>query len=96
MRVVIKKSDKPKKKMMATFYDGEKKKRTIHFGQFGADDYTKTKDKAQRRRYIERHRRNENWNDPMTAGTLAKYILWGSSTSLRTNINNYKKRFNLK
>jgi len=96
MRVVIKKSDKPKKKMMATFYDGEKKKRTIHFGQSGADDYTKTKDKAQRRRYIERHRRNENWNDPMTAGTLAKYILWGSSTSIRTNINNYKKRFNLK
>jgi hypothetical protein len=31
----------------------------------------------------------------MTAGALAKHILWGATTSLRENIKLFKKRFNL-
>ena len=96
-KVVIKKSTKPEKKWMAIFSDDKTKKtKTIHFGQAGAPDYTKTKDKEQRSRYISRHRRRENWQVPDTAGSLAKHLLWGESTSLNTNISNYKKRFNLK
>lgn len=95
-KVVIKKSDKSGKKMMAVFTDDNSRSKTIHFGSAGMDDYTKTKDKAQRQRYLDRHRKNENWNNPQTAGALSRWILWGNSSSLRENIASFKKRFGYK
>ena len=95
-KVVIKKSTNPQKKLMATFSkkDGGRTK-TIHFGASGMDDYTKTRDKAQKSRYIERHRRNENWSVPDTAGSLARWVLWNKETR-SASIADYKRRFNLK
>jgi len=91
--VVIKNSTKSGKKLMAIFTrDGRKK--TIHFGQAGAPDYTLTKDKEQRARYLARHRKNERWDSPETAGALSRWILWGDSTSRGTNVSSFKKRFN--
>ena len=90
--VVIKKSTKPDKKLMAVF-DIDGKKKTTHFGSKGMDDYTKTKDKEQRKRYRQRHAKDLNTNDPTRAGFLSYYILWGNSTSLDKNIADYKKRF---
>tara|TARA_R110000796_G_scaffold162719_1_gene279683 strand:- start:1786 stop:2088 length:303 start_codon:yes stop_codon:yes gene_type:complete len=94
--VVIKTSTKPEKKLMAVFSLDNGRTRTSHFGQKNAPDYTKTRDKAQRSRYLARHKARENWNDPVTSGSLSRHILWGDSTSIRTNISNYKKKFNLK
>ena len=82
--VYIKKSTKPNKKLMATFVRHDKTRKTIHFGQAGAEDYTIT---------IDRHKKNENWNNPETAGALSKWILWGKSTSKNENIKEFKKRF---
>ena len=59
------------------------------------DDYTTTKDKEQRERYLKRHRANESWNNPRSAGALSRWILWGESTSIQKNIVDFKKRFNL-
>lgn len=87
-------SDKPDKKMKAMF-EVNGRTRTIHFGQKKADDYTITKDKDQRDRYIMRHKSNENWNKPDSAGALARWILWGNSTNIHTNIAEFKKKFNL-
>jgi len=94
--VVIKKSNKPEKKMMAIFTLENGRKKQVYFGQAGAPDYTITKDKAQRERYIKRHRKNENWSAPMTAGSLAKHVLWGAFTSKAKNISAFKRKFNLK
>ena len=95
-RVVIKSSTKQEKKMMATFSNSKGgRTRTIHFGQAGADDYTRTRDKAQRARYISRHRRNENWSVPDTAGSLSRWILWHKETR-SASISAFKRRFNLK
>ena len=95
-RVVIKSSTKQEKKMMATFSNSKGgRTRTIHFGQAGADDYTRTRDKAQRARYISRHRRNENWSVPDTAGSLSRWILWHRETK-SASISAFKRRFNLK
>ena len=96
MRVEIKPSTNPKKKLMAIFYDNDKKVKTTHFGQRGADDYTITKNKEQRERYRARHKKDLKTGDFKKAGFLSFYILWGDSTSRRTNIASYKKRFNLK
>jgi len=94
--VVIKTSTKPEKKLMAVFTRDDGKQKTIHFGAKNMDDYTKTKDKAQRKRYLDRHRKNENWGNPETAGALSRWILWGPTTSRRENIQRFKRRFGYK
>ena len=91
--VIIKASTKPEKKLMAVFTRDNGSKKTTHFGSAGMDDYTKTKNKEQRKRYLDRHRKNEKWNQPETAGALSRWILWGNSTSRRENISAFKKRF---
>ena len=65
------------------------------FGASGMDDYTLTKDKEQRERYRERHKKDLDTKDPTRAGFLSLFVLWGNSTSLDKNIADYKKRFNL-
>jgi hypothetical protein len=77
------------KKLRATFSDGTH----TDFGAAGMDDYTKTHDKDQRLRYLMRHRKNENWANPKSAGALSRYILWGESTSVEANLAAYKRRF---
>ena len=90
--VRIIKSSRSDKKYMALFnIDGRKK--ITHFGQASADDYTITKNEEQKKRYLDRHRTNENWNDPLTAGALARWILW-NKPSITDSIASYKKMFN--
>lgn len=89
----IKKSSKPDKKLMAVFDEGGKQI-VRHFGQAGADDFTKTKNDAQKALYIARHKKNENWNDPTTPGALSRYILWNKPT-VTESVADYKKRFNI-
>ena len=95
-KVVIKKSSNPKKKLMAVFSaSGSSRTKTTHFGQAGAPDYTKTKDKERKRLYILRHRQRENWNAPTTAGALSRWVLWNKE-SRSASITDFKRRFNLK
>jgi len=96
MKVEIKPSTQKDKKFMAIFYDDDgKKKKTTHFGAKGMSDFTIHKDKERKERYLDRHRKRENWNDPMTAGSLSRYLLWNKPT-LKASISDYKKRFSLK
>mgnify|MGYP003655602286 FL=1 len=91
--VKITKSTNPKKKYMAVF-DNYGKKKTTHFGAAGMSDYTKHKDNKRKELYLKRHKKRENWDDYMSAGSLSRYILWGE-TSLKDSINVYKKKFKL-
>jgi hypothetical protein len=98
----IKKSDKPEKKMKATFCKCKIKDdckgtnhKTVHFGLKGSQTYLDHKDKDKREAYLARHKANENWNDPDTAGALSRWILWGPYTSLSKNINYFKNKFKL-
>jgi len=95
MKMIIKKSDKSGKKYMAVFEKDNGRSKTTHFGQAGAPDYTLTGDKERRRLYRQRHNKDLKTNDPTRAGYLSYYILWGNSTSIKQNIRDYKKRFNL-
>jgi len=96
IKVTIKGSSKQGKKLDAVFTRENGRTKTISFGSAGMDDYTKTKDKEQRKRYLDRHRARENWAVPDTPGSLSRWILWGPSTSRRENIRSFKKKFNLK
>jgi len=94
MKVVIKKSTQPKKKYMAVFTDNKKKVKTTHFGSAGMSDFTKNKDEERKKRYLDRHRKNENWNDKFSAGALSRWVLWNKPT-LTASIADYKRRFKL-
>ena len=100
MKVEIKKSNQPKKKLMAIFYDNDKKVKTTHFGSSSNKDFTiyskENKKLADDRKklYLERHRSRENWNDYKSAGSLSRYILWNKST-IDASKRDYANRFNL-
>ena len=87
-------SDKADKKMKVVLKQESGRKKTIHFGARGMDDFTKTKDESQKSRYLQRHRGKENWNDPMSAGFWAKNILWNKPT-IQESLFDTKSRFQL-
>ena len=80
--------------MMAVFEYDDGKKKTIHFGQAGASDFTKNKDEKRKSACLARHQKNENWNNYDTAGALSRWVLWNKK-SLSESIRNYKSKFNL-
>jgi hypothetical protein len=88
------------KKLMAKFERENGRQFTIHFGANGMMDYTKyyKQDKEvakiKRESYLARHRANENWNDPTTAGSLSRWILWNLPT-LEASVKDFKKKFNI-
>jgi len=87
-------SNSKTKKYTATFMINGKEKKTS-FGAKGYTDYLLSKDKERRDRYRKRHSKDLKTGDPMRAGYLSYYLLWGDSTSLKQNIKYYKKRFKL-
>tara|TARA_R110000803_G_scaffold18776_3_gene49813 strand:+ start:474 stop:764 length:291 start_codon:yes stop_codon:yes gene_type:complete len=96
MKVTITPSLRKDKKMMAIFYDDKNKKvKTVHFGNRGSSDFTINKDDERKKRYLDRHRKRENWNNYMTAGSLSRFVLWNLPTQ-KASIADYKKRFKLK
>ena len=96
----IKPSSNKDKKLMATFERPNGRQITTHFGSSSHMDYTKyykqDKELAKQKRdaYIARHKVNENWNDPTSAGALSRWILWDEPT-VESAIRKFKKRFNL-
>jgi len=96
MKLIISNGTAKGKKMKAIFYKDNKKIKTFQFGAKGYQDFTSGATKEQRDSYIKRHTNNkENHNNPMSSGSLSRYILWGSSKSKAVNIRNFKKRFKL-
>ena len=97
----IKPSERATKKYVATFClcDGEtkccdKERKRVHFGQKGSSTYIDHKDDKKKDAYIARHKVNENFNNPLSSGSLARFILW-NKTTLSASISDFKKRFNL-
>jgi hypothetical protein len=73
MKARLIKSPKPVKKWRVILEDGSH----VDFGQKGYSDYTKHKDPARMRRYLQRHARmHENWRNPRTAGFWSRWLLW--------------------
>jgi len=75
-------------------YKDDNKGRIIHFGSESSQTFVEGATKEKREAYIARHKVNENWNE-INPGSLSRFILWGDSRSIRTNLENYKKRFKL-
>ena len=74
MIIYISKSGRANKKWKAE----AEGKRTVHFGQRDAGDFTIHRDEAVRKAYIARHSKPENWgrSGVMSPGWLPRYLLW--------------------
>ena len=73
-------------------------KRRVPFGGAGFADYTLFSPELReerRRLYIARHKKNQDWNNPYTAGALSRWILWEFPT-ISQAVAEYKKKFGFK
>jgi hypothetical protein len=85
-------SNRKGKRFVAVFSDDT----ITHFGLDAGTTFIDVGNTQMRRNYIARHKGlKEDWTDPKKAGTLSRFLLWGDSTSLDKNIEEYIKRFNL-
>ncbi len=85
------KSDKDGKKFYIITNDNKK----VYFGAAGYEDFTTHKDEARKQRYITRHKKNEDWDDPNKASYWALKYLWTYPTK-KEAFENIKKDLNTK
>ena len=98
VKVEITKSNRNDKRFQAVFTDDDGKK--IKTTQFGLKNpkvgtYIDHKNEKLKENYLKRHKKNENWNNFMSAGSLSRYILWNKKT-YQQSLDDYKKIFKLK
>ena len=89
--MIIKPSTRKDKRFMAIFKDGK----ITHFGAKNGKTYIDQQDKQKRDAYLARHRVNENWKDPYSAGALSRFILWGDYSLIDGNIASYNRKFSI-
>ena len=90
--VGIEKSKRRDKKLVAIFESSTGRIKNVNFGAAGMSDYTIHKDRLRKQRYLDRHSKNEHWNNPLTPGSLSRWVLW-NKPSLKTSIADYKRQF---
>jgi hypothetical protein len=95
MEAKLKDSTRKNKKYMVVLTDGNSKK-TIHFGQDGASDYTKHKDNKRKANYIARHKPNEDWTKSgiNTSGFWSRHLTW-NRPSINESIRDIEKNFDI-
>jgi hypothetical protein len=85
------------KRYTAIFRDSKSgREKRVNFGDASMENFTIHKDPERRKRYLDRHKSRENWNDPVSPGALSRWILWGDSSSFAKSVSDYRKRFKLK
>ena len=89
--IILSNSSRKEKKFMVKINN-----KTVHFGAKGYSDYTKHKDINRKQRYINRHKKRENWNKSgiNTAGFWSRWLLWGEPT-IQKSIKKIENKFNV-
>tara|TARA_R110000737_G_scaffold196982_2_gene217481 strand:+ start:1495 stop:1824 length:330 start_codon:yes stop_codon:yes gene_type:complete len=103
--IKIVKSKKALKKYDAYFKLDNGKEKVVSFGSAKMRDFTLINDKNSKwylpkvldrnvvkDSYLRRHKARENWDSPMTAGALSRWLLWDRKT-LPASIKAFKKKF---
>ena len=95
--IELKKSPIRGKKWEAKLFNKEGKKlKTVHFGQAGAEDFTIHKDEERKQRYIDRHKKREDWTKSGidTPGYWSRWLTWNKE-SISGSIADIESRFNV-
>ena len=80
--------------MTAVFYDGDKKVQTTQFGDSNGSSFIDHKDEQKKEAWIVRHKVRETFNDPMSASSLSRLVLWNKPT-IKESIKDYKEKFGI-
>lgn len=91
----VEKSPREGKKWRATFEGESGRVKHTDFGDSSMMDYTQHKDKERREAYRARHQKDLRTHDPTRAGYLSWYLLWGDYTSFHSNLEAFKRKYNL-
>ena len=68
--------DKPDKKYFIITNTGKR----LYFGDSRYEDFTTHKDEERKQRYIDRHKKNEDWDDINSAAFWSRFYLWEKPT----------------
>jgi len=93
--VMLKRSNIKNKKYTAIIYVGNKKVKTVHFGDKRYSDYTMHKNDARKQNYLSRHKSNEKWRNIKTAGFWSRWLLWNKKT-IRSSMADIHRQFDVK
>ena len=86
MTVELTKLKSGPKKFEARFFDKDGKKiKTVRFGQFSASDYTIHKNEERMKRYLDRHRKREDWtrSGKFSPGFWSRWVLWSDPSLMK-------------
>jgi hypothetical protein len=83
-------SDKKGKRFKAIFKNGK----ILYFGSATGKAFIDHGDELKKKNYIKRHQVNEDWFK-INPGSLSRFILWGDSKDIKTNIKTFIKKFNI-
>tara|TARA_R110000765_G_scaffold382844_1_gene474092 strand:- start:497 stop:787 length:291 start_codon:yes stop_codon:yes gene_type:complete len=92
--ISVKRTPGERKEFKAAFILNNGREKLVRFGTSSNFVTNNKKTPADRLAYIARHRKNENWNNYMTPGSLSRWLLW-EDRSLNTNVRNFRKRFKI-
>jgi len=92
--ISLSRSPRKNKRFVFEYKDGDKIKK-IHFGYEGGSTFVDHGDITKRKNYLARHKVNENWTK-INPGSLSRWVLWGDTTSLKENLEDYLDRFKIK
>ena len=94
--LAVKPSSDPEKKLDVVLETDAGREKTVRIGAKGMDDFTKTRDEAQKARYIKRHAARENWTSSgiLSSGFWSRWLLW-NKPSLSASKEDVKSRFSL-
>jgi hypothetical protein len=87
-------SNAKNKRLRAKFKVGSKTQ-SVSFGLKNGKTYVDGRTWAEREAYLARHRPREDFNDPLTAGSLSAHILWGKHDTITKNVKAFKSKFKL-
>ena len=82
------KSDKPEKKFYIITNTGKR----VYFGDSRYEDFTTHKDEVRKKRYIVRHKKNEDFTDINSAPFWSRFYLWEKPTK-KEAYENIKKKY---
>lgn len=83
------------KEFKATFIKKDGSQKIVRFGTKSNFVLNKDKTEKDKKNYISRHKVNENFNNPLSSGSLSRHLLWGDSRNLQSNIKKFKTKFNI-
>lgn len=83
------------KEFLALFILENGKVKKVRFGTKSNYVLNKNKTEIDKKNYILRHKVNESFSNFLSPGSLSRYILWGNSRNINTNIASFKKKFKL-